>query len=146
MRIICRQYIILSFEMHYFFAFIAKGFIKTNSICIFRHSTAQYSQTLLGGTLGQSFPITGCQGYRLYRGFLWELTSLEKKTKCQTAEQVPYSVHKGPMKGIIIVDGRPWMECMVDMFGISFESILALQRFNEWYSSEQSKNQKKDGN
>lgn len=40
------------------------------------------------------------------------------------------SVHKGPMEGILIVDGRPQMERM-DMPTISFESILALQRFNE---------------
>lgn len=42
----------------------------------------------------------------------------------------PYTVHKGPTEGILIVDGRPHMERM-DMPSISFESILALQHFNE---------------
>lgn len=40
------------------------------------------------------------------------------------------TVHRGPLEGILIVDGRPQMECL-DMPTISFESILALQRFNE---------------
>lgn len=48
------------------------------------------------------------------------------------------------MEGVIIVDERPQME-RLDMSGISFESILALQRFNERLSEEQSK-EKKDGN
>lgn len=69
---------------------------------------------------------------------------MESQTKCQRAEQTPHSVHKGPMEGVIIVDGRPQME-RLDMSGISFESILALQRFNERLSEEQSK-EKKDGN
>lgn len=39
-------------------------------------------------------------------------------------------VRKGPVEGILIVNGRPRMERM-DMPCISFESILAPQRFNE---------------
>lgn len=37
------------------------------------------------------------------------------------------SVSVGPMEGMILVDGRPQMEC-ADMPCISFESILAMQR------------------
>lgn len=48
------------------------------------------------------------------------------------------TVHKGPLEGILIVDGRPQTECL-DMPTISFESILALQRFKEQYLD------KKDG-
>jgi len=44
--------------------------------------------------------------------------------------QPSHAVCKGPMEGILIVDGRPQMERM-DMPSISFESILALQHFNE---------------
>lgn len=40
------------------------------------------------------------------------------------------SIHKGPVEGILIVNGRPRME-RSDMPCISFESILALQRYNE---------------
>lgn len=39
-------------------------------------------------------------------------------------------VRKGPVEGILIVNGRPKME-RADMPCISFESILALQHFNE---------------
>lgn len=70
---------------------------------------------------------------------------MEPQIKCQGAAQAPHSVHKGPMEGIIIVDGRPRMERM-DMSGISFESIQAFQRFNEWLSAEKPRDQKKDGN
>lgn len=42
-------------------------------------------------------------------------------------DQQPQNVTRGPVEGIIIVDGRPRME-RVDMPTISFESILALQR------------------
>lgn len=41
-----------------------------------------------------------------------------------------HSIRKGPMEGVLIVDGRPQMERM-DMPSISFESILALQRINQ---------------
>ncbi len=47
-----------------------------------------------------------------------------------TAQQMQRTVRKGPMEGLLIVDGHPQMERM-DMPGIRFESILALQRFNE---------------
>lgn len=46
------------------------------------------------------------------------------------------SIRKGPMEGILIVDGRQQMECL-DMPSISFESILALQRFNEQHPDKQ---------
>lgn len=48
----------------------------------------------------------------------------------QRAGTASPSIHKGPMEGVLIVDGRPQMERM-DMPTISFESILALQRFND---------------
>lgn len=57
---------------------------------------------------------------------------MELQTKRQTDKQASPSVHKGPMEGILIVDGRQQMECL-DMPSISFESILALQHFNDWH-------------
>lgn len=61
---------------------------------------------------------------------------MEMQTKCQTDKQASPSVHKGPIEGILIVDGRQQMECL-DMPSISFESILALQRFNEQHPDKQ---------
>ncbi len=55
---------------------------------------------------------------------------LEMQTKCLTDEQKIPLIHKAPMEGILIVDGRPRME-RLDMPSFRFESILALQRFNE---------------
>ena len=55
---------------------------------------------------------------------------LEKRTEGQTAMPTTHSIRKGPMEGVLIVDGRPQMERM-DMPSISFESILALQRINQ---------------
>lgn len=36
-------------------------------------------------------------------------------------------IQRGPMEGLVLIDGRPNMERM-DMPSISFESILAVQR------------------
>lgn len=48
-------------------------------------------------------------------------------------ELEPQSVTKGPIEGIIIVDGRPQME-RVDMPTISF-SKEGLKRLHEYYKS-----------
>ncbi|MDE6021626.1 MAG: hypothetical protein K2H01_11610 [Ruminococcus sp.] len=63
---------------------------------------------------------------------------LEPQSKSPETKQAPCQIRKGPIEGIVIVDGRPQME-RLDMSGISFESILALQRFKEQYLD------KKDG-
>lgn len=55
---------------------------------------------------------------------------LEKQTKHPAAQRIPSSVHKSPVEGVLIVNGRPQMESL-DMPCISFESILALQQFKE---------------
>lgn len=44
------------------------------------------------------------------------------------AELTVHAIRKGPMEGMILVDGKPQIE-RSDMPVLSFESILALQRF-----------------
>ncbi len=59
-----------------------------------------------------------------------------------TAQQMPQSIRKGPIEGLLLVDGYPQMERM-DMPVICFESILALQRFNEDQRGEQGSKKRK---
>ncbi len=51
----------------------------------------------------------------------------EKVKPAMVTPVAPHTIYRGPMEGIIIVDGRPQMECL-DMPSISFESIQALRR------------------
>lgn len=59
-----------------------------------------------------------------------ELIIVAQKVEGQRVETAVSSVRKGPVEGVLIVNGRPRME-RADMPCISFESILALQHFNE---------------
>lgn len=59
-----------------------------------------------------------------------ELIIVAQKVEDQRVEAAAPSIHKGPVEGVLIVNGRPRME-RADMPCISFESILALQRYNE---------------
>lgn len=54
-----------------------------------------------------------------------------------TSGQMPPTIRKGPVEGIVIVNGRPQTE-RVDMPTISFESIQALMEFNERRQKEKS--------
>ena len=51
----------------------------------------------------------------------------------QVEAPVPPAIHKGPVEGVLIVDGRPQVE-RADLPCISFDSILAIQRFDEEHS------------
>ena len=44
------------------------------------------------------------------------------------------SIHRGPVEGMILVDGRPQIE-NVDMPTLSFDSIEALQQFLAEYNN-----------
>ena len=57
------------------------------------------------------------------------LKSVEKQEQQEKAPQVPV-IRKGPVEGVLIVDGRPQVE-RADMPTISFESIMALMKMNE---------------
>lgn len=57
------------------------------------------------------------------------LKSVEKQEQQEKAPQAPV-IRKGPVEGVLIVDGRPQVE-RADMPTISFESIMALMKMNE---------------
>ena len=59
-----------------------------------------------------------------YLRFLMGSVFVEREIKYPP---VPHSVHEGPVEGILIVDGRPQVEC-ADVPSITFESIQALQK------------------
>ncbi len=56
--------------------------------------------------------------------------TVERTAETQAASPMAHSICKGPVEGVLIVDGRPQVE-RADMPCFSFESILAIQRFNQ---------------
>jgi hypothetical protein len=55
--------------------------------------------------------------------------TVKRTSETQAASPMAHSICKGPVEGVLIVDGRPQVE-RADMPCFSFESILAIQRFN----------------